>query len=374
MPQNRGAVLLAANGDFEIRDWDVPATSGEEVLIEIELCGICGTDVHVYRGEVAGVPYPVLLGHENVGRIAEVPTGYRDVFGRELRRGDRVVVAGAYFGECGRCLYCDELGAPWACAYRVSYPVEIAGELVPTFGGGFARYLRLTPPESRMLIRIEASAEAAALYEPLSVATQMLLGGPHILGTDVAVQGTGAIGLLMVLVAKAAGASRVIAVGGPSGRLALAKRLGANVVIDIDEVRDAGERAGIVRAETAGGVGVAVGYECAGVPSAVTEGLSYLRQSGVLMEAGNAADTGTVALSPYHDIQRQRRQVIGVRGRTLRDFTAAARFAERHQEEVTTLLTHTVGLDRARDAVTALTGRYQFDDEDVVKIAVRPQD
>lgn len=368
---NRGAILPAERAPFAVHEWQTTPRP-DDVVLEVELCGMCGTDLHVWQGEWVGSRFPLLLGHENVSRIVDAPKGLRDVTGRPLGVGDRVVSASAYFGECGRCMQCAELNAPWLCAHRAPSSVHVDGEDVGIFGGGFARYLTLSPPESRLLLRTDVAPEAAALYEPLTVAVQMVLGGPAVLGADVVVQGTGAIGLLTVLLARAMGAATIIAVGAPRARLQIAKEFGADVTIDIMELADSGDRVAAVRAATLGGIGASVSYEIAGVPAAVSEGLRYLRPSGVLMEAGSAADTGNVTINPHLDIQRERREIRGVRGRQLRDFTVAGRLLDRFAPQLTRLLSHRLPLTRVEDGLRAMSGSYSLDGVDVLKVAIQP--
>ena len=368
---NRGAILPAVRKPFEVHEWQTDPQPND-VLLEVELCGICGSDLHIWRGEWVGSRFPLLLGHENVSRIIEAPKRLQDITGQPLAPGDRVVSASAYFGECGRCMYCAELNAPWLCPNRATSSINVDGENVDVFGGGFARYLTLSPPESRVLIRTDVAPEAAALYEPLTVAVQMVLGGPPILGADVVVQGTGAIGLLTVLLAHAMGAATVIAVGAPNARLQIAEEFGADATIDITHVPDIAERVAMVRAATLGGLGASVSYEIAGVPAAVREGLSYLRPGGVLMEAGHAADTGNAVINPHLDIQRSRREIRGVRGRKLRDFTIAGRLLNRFAPQLTRLLSHQLPLTRIDDGLRAMTGAYSLDGTDVIKIAIQP--
>lgn len=368
---NVGAVLTAAHGSFEVVEW--PVTAGpDDVVIAIELTGLCGSDLHVYRGEWVGASFPVLLGHENVGTLVQHPADQCDVLGVPLRRGDRVVMSTAYFGECGRCYDCAELGAPWTCRYRRSAALETAGGPVSLFGGGLARYLVLSPPESRMLLQTSVGARAAVLHEPLSVAVQMVRRGPRLLGAEVAVQGTGAIGLLTVAVAKLAGAALVVAVGGPPERLALARELGADVTVDIAETPDPEQRSRLVREHTTGGRGVDASYEIAGAAPAVAEGLSYLKASGVLLEAGAAADIGAATFNPHLDLQRWRRQMIGIRGRELRDFTVAGRILERLADRIEPLVSHRLPLSRVQEGLSALSGAYTLDGTAATKITVAP--
>src|SRR5438128_9413599 len=111
------------------------------------------------------------------------------------------------------------------------------------FSGGFAEYLYLSSPQTTFMLRMDAPASTVVLSEPRGVAvTAVRRAGPK-LGETIVVQGCGAIGLLTLGVAKQAGATRAIVVGAPRERLEVAREFGADVVVDIDEVRDPRERA-----------------------------------------------------------------------------------------------------------------------------------
>jgi threonine dehydrogenase-like Zn-dependent dehydrogenase len=312
----------------------------------------------------------VILGHEIVGRIVAAPPLLRDLLGRELHVGDRVVVASSYYGNCGQCFECNQLKAPWACTHRKAYVASLGGERATVFGGGFSRFVHLTAPDTLLLIKIDAPAEVAVLHEPLSVAAAAIFRGPHVLGADVVVQGTGALGLMAIALTRAAGARQILAVGGPPFRLQLATQLGADAVLDIEDIEDLDGRAGWVRRTSSSGRGADVAYEFAGTASAVSEGLNYLKEGGVLMEAGAAADVGTTSLNPYAELWRDNKRVIAVRGREPRDFTVAAHFLERFPDDLAPLVTHRFPASEIDAAFHALTHGYQFQGEPVVKAVV----
>lgn len=360
-----------SRGELTVAEWPFSAAS-DEVVLAIEACGLCGSDLHLYRGESPTASFPILFGHEYAARVERHPKGATDVLGRPLHEGDQVVAASPGFDECGRCFSCVELGAAWQCPYRNVRTFDVDGRLVTVSGGGLARYLPLSAARSRLLLRTDVPPLVASLHEPMTIAVQMVLRGPAVLGSDVVVQGSGAIGLMTVLAARAAGAACVVVVGGPPARLALARDFGADLTIDIAEIDDPAERVARVRSVTTAGVGAAVAYEIAGSPEAVTEGLRYLRPGGHLMEAGNAAATGTVELDPNLDLQGARCHLVGVRGRELRDFLVAGRLVERFSPQLSRLVSHRIPLSRTLDGLLALDGSYRLDGADVVKIVVEP--
>ena len=117
MSRVRAAVLAEYGKPLTLRDYPEPAALGAgEVLVRVELAGICGTDVHLWKGELP-VPLPVILGHETVGIIEQLGPGRIDDWqGSPLKTGDRVCWASSI--SCGTCFYCRVKGQPTRCTTR----------------------------------------------------------------------------------------------------------------------------------------------------------------------------------------------------------------------------------------------------------------
>ena len=167
----------------------------------------------------------------------------------------------------------------------------------------------------------------------------------------VVVQGAGPVGISALAVARSAGASKVIVVGGPGSRLEMAKRFGADAVINIDDVKDPAERIREVR-KLAGGFGADVVLECVGHPAAVVEGMEMCRDGGKYLVLGHYCDAGTVAFNP-HVITRKQLQVFGSWSSEPRHLKAALEFLRTHREAFPfdTLVTHRFGIDQANEAL-----------------------
>src|SRR6266852_1829893 len=242
----RAVVLDKPHGTFRVEDLPVPEPAPGTVLLRMELSGCCATDAHTYLGQWQTV-FPVLLGHENVGRVeATGPGGQQDFLGRDLKAGDRLF---ARWGWCGQCYECRTLQQPRRCRNRSSS----VGTPMP-FSGGFAEYLYLSSPQTTFMLKMDAPASTAVLSEPLGVAVTAVRRAQPRLGETIVVQGCGAIGLLTLGLARQAGATRAIVVGAPAERLEVARAFGADVTINIDEVRDPAERTHAVLAETPNGL------------------------------------------------------------------------------------------------------------------------
>lgn len=344
-----GRAMVMVGKQFELREYPVPDPAPGTLLLRQELAGICGTDVHNWQhGRLSG---EVLLGHENVGTVARLGEGVTaDALGSPLAEGDRVLFPP---------------GTPHG-AYGFLPP----DEGLP-FRGGFAEYLYLCLPQTYVL-KTHLRPEVAVLAEPFAVGVHGVMRSGLKLGDTAVVQGAGAIGLLTLLCARASGAGRLIVVGGPSGRLSLARRLGADVTVNIAEVPDAAERVRLVRESTPGGVGADVVFECAGFLPAIGEGLGMVRQGGVYVEMGHFVDVGSIELNPNQMLLRKNLRleaIFGYGGNEI--FSRGVRLLERGEFPFADLVDPILPLERAAEGFAALSGGYRLDGRDVIKIALR---
>jgi len=167
----------------------------------------------------------------------------------------------------------------------------------------------------------------------------------------VVVQGAGPVGIAALAVARSAGASRVILIGAPKHRLEMAKRFGADEVIDIDSVREPADRIRAVRDCTAG-YGADVVLECVGHPSAVVEGMEMCRDGGKYLVLGHYCNAGTVAFNP-HVITRKQLQVFGSWSSEPRHLNYAIEFLRSTQQQFpfASMVTHRFGIEQANEAL-----------------------
>jgi L-iditol 2-dehydrogenase len=369
---SKSVILDGINGNFHVREFDVPEPKDGEFILRTEAAGVCGTDVHIYHGHLNIVGFPVLLGHEFCGVIEKLGKDVtEDAVGTPVKEGDRVVVVPGV--TCGQCYYCKILKTPTKCVNSKAYGF-MPPEEPHLLTGGFGQYVHVKYAGTSFF-KTELKPEIAVLTEPMSIAVHGFerAGGVRF-GSTVVVQGTGAIGLGAIAFAKLSGAAKVIAVGGPKRRLELARRMGADVVIDIEEMTDPQERIRFVKAETKGGRGPDMVVECAGFPGAVPEGLSYLRDSGVYIEMGHFTDVGGVQLNPHWHMVRNAATIYGVWSSEVGHMEATLNVIERLELPYEEMVTHQLPLDRVGDAVQAISKKgYRLDGNDeVVKIAINP--
>lgn len=368
---SRAAVLDRPGGDFTVADYPVPTIDAHEFLLRTELAGTCATDTHIYLGHVPGIPYPIVLGHEYVGTIEALGGAItEDTEGKPVESGDRVVPMPAT--PCGVCYECVVQPAPIpACPnYDV---IGFSNNDVVQLAGGFSEIVHHQNPRTRFF-KTDLPADIAVLAEPFSTSVHGVQRVGINPGDSVLIQGSGTVGLLAIAAAIASGATRVIVIGGPPKRLEVAKAFGADVTIDIADVPDGDERVRLVREATVLGRGVDVAIEAAGVASAVEEGIRCLRFGGRYLEIGCFADVGAVPINPHRHLLTNNIELHGSSGYSPRHFLQSLRLLERRAFPFEVLVTHRLPLDRARDAVMALTpaGGWKIDGEEVGKIAIAP--
>ena len=254
-------------GNVGVRDIPEPAPAAGQVLIKVAAAGICGTDLHIYHDEFKTKP-PVVLGHELSGEVVALGDGVEDV-----ALGTRVTTE-TYFSTCGVCRYC-RTGHENLCLNRRSIGSAV--------NGGFTSYV-VVPAENVHPLPENLSFEAGALTEPLACVVHGALGTPTVRPGDVAViAGPGAIGLLTLQVVKAAGAAVVmLGTGADAGRLELARTLGADEVLNVEQ----DEVEVLVRDLTSEGLGADVVYECSGAGPAAQQLLKLVRRQGRYVQIG----------------------------------------------------------------------------------------
>src|SRR3954470_15432357 len=226
------AVMPAPHLPVELREFPDPVLAPGSVLLRTLYSEVCGTDVHIWHGRLAGVPYPIIPGHVSVGIADKIRGDVRGVDGTSIAEGDRLVFFDVH-RTCGRCRACAVNRTPTRCEARRVYGItDSASE---GLFGGWAEAIYLEPGVS--IATLPASIPAETYISGgcgLITAVHAIDRAAITLGDTVLVQGTGAVGLSAIALARLAGATRVIAFGAPADRLALATGMGAAVAVDIE--------------------------------------------------------------------------------------------------------------------------------------------
>lgn len=244
----------------------VPEIGINDVLIKVLRTGICGTDVHIYNWDEwaqATIPVPMVVGHEFVGRVVTVGANVNDFHPGDLVSGEGHVV-------CGRCRNC-MAGRRHLCKDTIGLGVNRPG--------AFAEYVAL--PQTNVWLQDEAlDRDVQAIYDPFGNAVHTALAHP-VLGEDVLITGAGPIGCMAAAVAKHAGARFVVVTDLNPYRLELARRLGADVTVNVREekLEEVQERLGMKE-------GFDVGLEMSGNPSAFRSMLANMCHGGKIAMLG----------------------------------------------------------------------------------------
>ncbi|MBI3637633.1 MAG: zinc-binding dehydrogenase [Candidatus Rokubacteria bacterium] len=285
----RIAVLEKYGGDFDLREYSVPDPEPGAILVRLTRAGICGSDLHIWRGEMKGVygetPVNLTFGHEMCGRVERLGAGVTtDSLGQPLGEGDRITFV--YFFPCGRCRVClrDEMGA---CPHKAR-PNRVAGT-PPYFNNAYGEYYYLRPNHHVFKIPSEISDDVAT---PANCALAQVVYGLRRAGLQpgdtVVVQGAGGLGINAVAVARDWGADRIIVFDRVPGRLELARAFGADHALSIAELTTPEARRQAVL-DLTGGLGADVVADFVGYPEVVAEGIRMLRSGGTYLEVGSIA-------------------------------------------------------------------------------------
>src|SRR3954447_26207712 len=284
------AAVRTGPGTTEMREFPMPDVADDEALLKVEIAGICGTDVKLYRKPT--IDDPVIMGHENVGVVARAGAKWSKIHG--LHEGDRIFVehyvgcmhcAWCRAGEYRHCEYTDWRTNPDARRYGYT-SANNPGRL----WGGFSQYMYLPWNAVTHKVPDGVSAELAGLVTPLSNGIEWALNAGKVgYATTVLIQGPGQQGLSQVVASKQAGASLIVVTGTTrdATRLQLAKDLGADAVVDVLE-----EDALATVLELTAGTGVDVvldGTSGAGT-APVLLGIDALkRREGIMVTQGEEA-------------------------------------------------------------------------------------
>jgi L-iditol 2-dehydrogenase len=349
LPATMLAARFHAPRDVRIERVDVPTPGPGEVLVRMLVAVTCGTDLKAYRRghPVLLGPLPAAFGHEYTGEVVAVGPSVAC-----WQPGMRVV--GANSAPCGECFFCRR-GRESLC------------ERLTLWNGAYAEYA-LIPAHivARNLYVLPASVApaAAALAEPLACALHAVEDAGVRRGDTVAILGSGALGLLLLAAARDRGA-RVLLCGRHTERLAVARRWGADEVLDAAETGEGEHQAEAIRARTEGGHGADVVIEAVGRPEVWQTAASAARPGGTIDLFGGCT-RGTTAAFDTHSLHYEERTIKGTFHHTPHYFAAALAAIASGAVRAGELISGEVPLD---DLVPALE---LLDQGQGIKYAIRP--
>ncbi|MNO67878.1 D-arabitol-phosphate dehydrogenase [compost metagenome] len=313
-------------------DIEEPKAEKNLVKIKVEYSGICGSDLHSFKGEYGNIKTPVVLGHEFSGVVVEVGESVTKV-----KVGDRVT-SETTFETCGECDFCKSKDYN-LCSTRKGIGTQA--------NGSFAEYV-LSREESVHVLPENVSLLAASLTEPLACCVHAALEKTTINAGEVAlVFGPGPIGLLLSQVVKSQGAYVILAgVTKDKERMELAKKLGIDLVVDLlQEDLDA------IVMEKTNGYGANKVFDCSGVIHAVNQGLRLTKKKGDFVQVGLFAKVKN-ELDQEAIIQREIRY-IGSRSQKPSSWITSLELLRDKKVDTETLVTKMVDLENWRDGIDA---------------------
>jgi len=360
----KAAVLKKPMTEIEVDEFSYPEMEDGSVTLRTIYSEICGTDVHLMHGLLADVPYPIIPGHISVGTIEKIAGTVRDMDGRAYQKGEIVTFFDVH-ETCNECWYCLVAKATTRCPNRKVYGITYSSN--SGLLGGWSEVIYLKPG-----VKIMSLGE--------SIAPEMFIGGGcglitsfHSversgikLGDTVVIQGTGPVGLCAISWSRLAGANKIIAVGAPKLRLDMALNMGADDVIDIENLSPE-ERLAII-IDLTSGRGPDVTIECSGNPNAVPEGMQMTRDGGTYLIVGQYTNAGDVSFNPHLDINKKHLTILGCWGFDFSHINKAVNMLKRHKNNFPweQLISKKYSLENINTALTAV------EKHEVIKAVVQP--
>lgn len=335
------AAIWYGENEIRVEEHEKPSIKEGEVLIKVKTVGICGTDLMIYKGEFPRSRPPLIPGHEFAGEVVAT----KDIQSN-LKIGDRVVVNPLIF--CGRCIAC-RMGFPHVCTKLKLIGVDV--------DGSFAEFVKASW-EKVYRIPSDFPFQTAALGEPTAVALHAVKSSACAVGDSVVVLGAGPIGLLVAMIAKIAGASKVIVTEVLKYRFKLAEELGFCV---IDSSRDdVGEK---IRRMTKNR-GVDIVFDTAAVPQTASQLTSLIRPRGQIIVVGLCKQPATIDLL---NIIFKEGHLQGSRVYSEMDFEKAVELVTSGKLKIDPLITHRLNLKEINEGIKLLEKG-----KDVMKVVISP--
>lgn len=352
LPSTCRAAVLTDVKKIEVKEFNIPEINDDEMLVKVEGCGVCGTDVHEYKGDPFGL-IPLVLGHEGTGEIVKLGKNVRrDSAGKEVRKGDKIVTSVVPCGECNICLNHPD-------KTNLCENSKIYG-LIPDdnyhLNGWFSEYIVIRKNSTFYKVN-DMNLNLRLLVEPAAVVVHAVerakTTGLLKFNSKVLVQGCGPIGLLLLSVVKTLGVENIIAVDGDENRLNMAKRLGATELINFTKYSNVDELVEAVK-KASDGIGADFAFQCTGVPSAASNIWKFVRRGGGLCEVGFFVNNGDCKINPHYDICNKEITAVGSWTYTPQDYLTTFDFLKRAKEiglPIEELITHRFSLDKMNEAM-----------------------
>lgn len=354
VPKTGKVAMLTGTKKIEVKEFAIPALQDDDILVKVEGCGVCGTDVHEWKGDPFGI-VPVTLGHEGTGEIIALGKNIKfDTAGNPIKVGDKVVTSVISCGECYVCRnhpantnLCDKQGVFGLIPHSDANP----------FTGWFATHILIRGKGATYFVVNDLDLKERMLLELACVCVHALkranTTGLLNFNSKVLIQGLGPVGLVMISVLRAAGINHIIAIDGTPMRLEMAKKLGAKTVINFRDITTLEERVAKVKS-VANGVGADFAFQCTGAPAAAKDIYEYIRRGGGLCEMGFFVNNGEYPVNPHFAMCNKEINLVGSWDYSADDYPTTMAFLRQAREmniPIKELITHEFPLDQLNEAM-----------------------
>ncbi len=358
--QRKIAVLTQFDRPLDVAEEEIAPLREGEVLVELAASGVCGSDVHMWKGKDPRTPLPLVLGHEGIGRVVDVRGDKRDIFGSMISEDDLIIWDRGV--TCNRCYFCAVAKEPSLCPNRQVYGIVrngcYASHLTLLRDTKIIRLGNALAPEAdtRVSDRMDPATLVAASCSGATAAhaVELLTIRP---GDIVVIQGPGPLGLFCLAFAFAKGATEAVVIGtrADTSRLDLAREFGAVRTFVVEDSPAEQRKQEVL--EITGGIGANAVFDCTGTPASFSEGLRLTAPGGTYSLPGIATPLGEVPIQIYEDVARKNVRIQGVWVSDTSHLYQAVRLVLSGRFPLHKLVTHRFPLEKVMDALKAVENK-----------------
>ena len=350
IPATAKVAMLTGLEKIEIKEYPMPKVGDDDILVRVEGCGVCGTDAHEYKRDPFGL-IPVALGHEGTGEIVKMGKNVKvDSAGKPLNIGDKVVTCMIFKDNPDITMFdLNKQNVGGADVYGLLPDDDVH------LNGWFSDYI-LVRGGSTVFNVSDLDLDSRILIEPCAVLIHAVerakTTGILRFNSRVVVQGCGPIGLICIAVLRTMGIENIVAVDGEEKRLAFAREMGANAVVNFKDHKGIEALADGVK-DAFGGYFADFAFQCTGSPVAHSNIYKFIRNGGGLCELGFFINGGDATINPHFDICSKEITTVGSWVYTLRDYATTFDFLKRAKGiglPIEKLITHKYPLEQIDDA------------------------
>ncbi len=351
IPKTARVAVLTGLKKFEVKEDPIPALGDDDILVKVEGCGVCGTDVHEWRNDPFGL-IPVALGHEGTGEIVAMGKNVKvDSAGKPLKIGDRVVTCMIFKDNPDITMFdLNKQNVGGADVYGLLPDDDVH------LNGWFSDYIFIRGGSTVFNVS-DLDLDSRMLIEPCAVLVHAVerakTTGILRFNSRVVVQGCGPIGLICIAVLRTMGIENITAVDGNEQRLEFAKRMGATESVNFMNYKGIEALAGAVE-KAFGGHLADFAFQCTGSPAAHSNIYKFIRNGGGLCELGFFINGGDATINPHFDMCSKEITLVGSWVYTLRDYATTFDFLKRAIAiglPIKELITHRFSLDEMNEAM-----------------------